>query len=244
MSQRLGSGQFYLEWDGTRLEALFWRKRTAERVAQGEECGTSFAEALTAAAEFFGISYSTLHRIVRPPEPAARTKPLQSLSAATFYKIRKARHPSGESFRRSLDHVVLGPNVQRVVREYLAYVERELVRYKARRSSKHNIAPLKTKDHGDKPRKEWLTRRDFWIRAARIGTPATRAQLADLRTYDPIVGWTRLRDAFSRKPLTRNEQSRIVRAGYRREERLLRMEKRVLRAAVQAASRRVHNKGS
>jgi hypothetical protein len=255
MSRRLGCGQFLLEWDGDHLQALHWQKRTVEREreadqlatsmrAPGEDlrtaraaaleavCGTSFADALSEAASFFDVSYSTLHRLVRPPLPK-RSRALTHMRGTTFYKIRKARHPDNEEFRKALDKAVLGPSVTRLLREYLAYVERELERYGVHRTGKHNIAPAKSR-HADasRPRKEWQAREAFWLRAKRLGAPATRAMLADRRTYDPIVGWNRLRNT-----LPNRDQTRIVRAGYRREERLLRAELRTLRAAMRGETK-------
>lgn len=236
MSKRLGGGQFYLEWDGTMLAPTFWRKRTAGRVKDGErEFGKSFAEALSEAATHFGVSYSTLHRIVRPPSPAAGAQSLGGVNAATFYRIRKASHPpDSEAFRRDLDSVVLGPKVGRLIREYLAYVERELDRLTAHRSVKHELLPPVHKQSKGKEvfRKDWLARQKFFGRAKELGAPATRARLGDLRVWDPIVGWKQMREGLSTR-----EFSRILRAGYRREERLLRNEMQILRGAIMIAGR-------
>lgn len=233
MSKRLGNGQFDLEWDGAQLGPVYWLKRTPERVAAGEEVfGTSFAEALSKAAAFFGVSYSSLHRMVRPLVRTRVGTPPRRLSAACFYRIRKVRHyPDTEAFRKQLDHVVMGPTVSRVVREYLAYIEREIDRFGIHRAQKHEMIFRKYSPKGEL-RKEFLARQSFHKSCARLGAPATRAVLADRRIYDVIIGWQRMRNA-----LLGSEQSRIVRAGYRRELQLLRNEMNVLRDAIKKAAK-------
>lgn len=230
----IGGGEFprfFLQWDAVagELNALWHRKRTAKRLGEAEECGTSFSEALAEAADYFGISYSTLHRIVRPPKRSGRNA--VHVSAGTFYKLRKKLN--AEPFQRQLDVAVLGERGIRIVREYLAFIERETSRFQAHRHNEDRYSIFPRQEWKPRsaraPRKtpDWVARVTFWKQVSALGLPAPRARLGDLRVYDGVVGWSRLRCALKPK-----DTRRLVTAGYRRETRLVRAEARLLRESL------------
>ncbi len=120
--------------------------------------------------------------------------------------------------RDALDRVALSPDTRRRRREYLAYLEREVGRLRARRTAKHDLAY----DIDPAVQDEVEAFRQF---VQRKGLPHGRVQLGQLRVFDPIIGWRRLRNALTADD-SRDALVRLVKQGYLRERELVKAEVR------------------
>ncbi len=120
--------------------------------------------------------------------------------------------------RDALDRVALSPDTRRRRREYLAYLKREVARLRARRAARHDFAF----DIDPAVRDEVELFRQF---VQRKGLPHGRVQLGELRVFDPIIGWRRLRHTLTSDD-SREALVRLVKQGYLRERELVKAEVR------------------
>jgi hypothetical protein len=224
-------------WDGKHLSSLHFHKphvkekpAFASTVGRGRAViesmneerewrearrGASVSELLTTTARQIGVSYATLYRVTHGTAAA--------VSWETIWRLQG--YCRGEADRHAILAAVLTPKARRVRREYAAYVSRELQRLSRRRLGKHDV-PLSASERT-------LLHR-FHAKALRVGADARRIRLAQLRAYDGLVGWSRLREAI--QPA---ERARLIKRAYRHELELLQLEHEALSASMGEVQRNV-----
>ena len=151
----------------------------------------------------WGISRSLLHRLLRGK--------LKGTTWRTLVRLGAWLGTDGELLRHALSQ-----DARRRRTEYLGYLDREMARLRKGRPTKHNYT---FQGEGALEAGE-----SFATYARNRGLPATRAELANLRVVDPLVGWKRLRWSL----LGREAELAIIRDGFRRERRLARQEAKIL----------------
>lgn len=228
---------YALEWDGRELTAVWHRKRTPKRTPEVEEYireaklngtgvsraaaegyvfGTAMSAELTRAAGDLGVSYSTLYRLVRGQ--------IRTVSWRLAFRLeRKLRATNRTHIWTELERGLLTPAARRASREYVAYVDREIARLRARRAPKHDVYFTNAETKA-------MKRIDREITA--LGAIAPRGELARLRVCDAWNGWKRLHASLSG-----TERLRLVKRAALTECELIRREMAVFRAAVVGANR-------
>jgi hypothetical protein len=215
------------EWDGGRLSSVHFRKphkskmrptfigvagqTRAQIEAQREEAeweqsrrGVSVSELLTTTARQIGISYATLYRLTH--------RSSATVDWTTIWNL--LRYLRDEGDRKAILSCLLTPGARRVRQGYVAFVVRELRRLSRKRLGKHDVLMF------DAERTLWV---GFQLDARRLGADARRIELSQLRVYDALIGWSRLRAG-----LEPAERARLAKSAYRRELEILRLERREL----------------
>lgn len=239
-SRVLGVPRYNLIWDSDKreLEALNHRRPTREAMAAIEqdvaalrkagemvtveqvadvEFGQSFSDALAAAARDLGVSPPTLRRLVK-----VSAKHGNSISWRLLRRLEAIFRERWPDVWRELELAALGTRGKRVLAEYDGYLRREMARYSAHRTEKHNLYLS---------RDERREREAFVTEVKKLGGPEKRAILGDLRVFDPLVGWGPLRRA-----MPPGQRLLVVRRGYRRDRELLRREMAVLHTELKKAA--------
>jgi hypothetical protein len=153
------------------------------------------------AAEEIGVSYSSLWRLIHAESRVLRWDVVTRLH----------RWLTSEEWKTAERHL-FSSQVRRKRREYLAYLDREIVRYRSRRNHKHNITFSSAIQ----------TVVDQFAKTAKP-FPYTRVELAKLRVFDPVIGWRGLQQT-----LNENDLLGLVKQGFKREATLLRKEAQYL----------------
>jgi hypothetical protein len=164
--------------------------------------GQSKSEAIAQAAADLQISYSVLFRLIHGQQ--------STMSWKVESQLRKA---AGDDWS-ILERFLLSSHDRRMRREYQALLLREITRYEQRRRERDIVFFLPA---------EARERESFARQAQLLGFPAPRQRLAELRVFDPIIAWRRLRENMSNQ-----ERLLLVRLGFKRERELLKLEHRHL----------------
>lgn len=225
---------YYVEWvpanpRGKRLRALWWRKRTPAREAEARQlarsdgisfakalsnvCGTSLSVELARAAKDFGLSATTLRRLVRG----------EARSLSWIFHERLRKHLTAAEWA-SLERALLSPESRQLKNQYVAYIEREIRRFTSLRAA-HTMIVV----YSD-PERRILD--SFEQKAKLLGAPAPRAKLAEFRVYDGLVRWEPLHGHLGTGGQAVLRRLPLVRAGFRRELKLLTAEMALLRRAA------------
>lgn len=166
-----------------------------------EDYPPSKSEVLQKAAEDWGTSYSTLHRVVHGT--------CRSLSWRTIRCLRSHLSPTEQS---QFDRALYSP----AVREFFDHIEQEVARHRKGRTSRQDYRFTRAVREEVEAFKKLCDDQ---------GMPPAREELARLRVFDPLVAHSTIR---RRHRFPHNETLELVRLGYRRERLLLRAEKRLL----------------
>ncbi|MEX1187509.1 MAG: hypothetical protein WEA80_13060 [Gemmatimonadaceae bacterium] len=228
---------YCVEWNPRRpqkrrLQAVWWQKRTKAREAEARAearatgrpflaviddfCGRSLCAELDRAAKDFGLSLTTLRRLVRGEA--------KSLSWIFAERLRKRLLP--EEWAK-LEAALLSPTARKLLDGYVDYIAGEIKRYTTQPPRHQFRLSLTTMERRE------VT--EFERKAKLLGAPATRARLASLRVWDAIVRWEPLcANLLANDAAAVNSRERFVKAGFGRELAILRAEMRLFRGAALA----------
>ena len=214
------SKHYPIRWKNDRPEALWYRQRKPKRelfeaefleAAKGGDLarslllgkyGESKSEIISRAASDLEISYAVLFRLMHGQQ--------NSMSWKVQTQIKRLTKNDWSRLERFL----LSKAVRRARREYDALILREVTRYQQKRRARDTVFFLPGE----------LAERDRFARLAQdLGLPARRLALAELRVFDPIIAWRRLRFTLSEK-----DRLSLVKIGFKRERELLKLEQKEL----------------
>lgn len=166
-------------------------------------------EILDEVADALKVSRSTIRRLVLGET--------QVISWAVVAGLQRWLEPHDV---RALEQALFMKDARKNRREYVRYLKQQRHRLRSGHSRKHDfVFPREL----DKPRQRF--------RDSDRHMDAWRLEVADLRVYEPIVGWRGLWEAMSA-----DEKEQFAKLGYKREELLRSVEKRLAaRAAVNGA---------
>jgi hypothetical protein len=209
-----------LEWREGQLTAPFWvRKPSAKRLnderskaLKKEREGDIFAwlrfkeqhsnlsksEAFAKVARKWNLSSATLHRIVYGKAA--------TITWRTHRELRRVLEPKG--LWRKVERVLFSPQQL----DFFHYLEGERSRYRTGRTRQNDYRPTQAIQREMKR---------FERLSVRLGMPAWRVDLANLRVFDPLIAHFALR---KKRLLDHQETLKLVRLGYRRETMLVRAE--------------------